>query len=66
MVHWVHSAPESPTEWLLRTLLLVFREVHGNHSGDNMAKIVMGIFDKAGLSSKVCITSHKTFVQTNL
>ena len=65
-VHWVHSTPESPTEWSLRTLLLAFREVKGNHSGDNLAKIVMEIFNKAGLSSKVCVASHKTFVQTNL
>jgi hypothetical protein len=45
-VHWVHSAPESPTEWSLRTLLLAFWEVQGNHSGDNLAKIVLGIFDR--------------------
>ena len=53
-VHWVHSMPESPTEWSLHTLLLAFREVKGNHSGENLAKIVMEIFIEAGLSHKVC------------
>ena len=53
-VHWVHSMPESPTEWSLRTLLLAFQEVKGNHSGENLAKIVMEIFNEAGLSHKVC------------
>ena len=42
-VHWVHSAPESPTTWLLCTLLLPFWEAKGSHSGDNMAKIIMGV-----------------------
>ena len=53
-VHWVHSTPESPMEWSLHTLLLTFREVEGNHSGNNLAKIMMEIFNEAGLSSKVC------------
>jgi hypothetical protein len=53
-VHWVHSRPETPTEWSLRTLLLAFREVKGNHSGENLAKIVMEIFNEAGLLHKVC------------
>ncbi|KAN0138441.1 Ribonuclease H-like domain containing protein [Lactarius tabidus] len=52
-VHWVHSSPETPSEWSLRTLLLAFREVKGNHSGENLAKIVMEIFKEAGLSSKI-------------
>lgn len=59
-VHWVHSAPESPTEWSLRTLLLAFREVKGNHSGENLANLVMEIIDEVGLSSKVCAASYKS------
>jgi len=45
-VHWVHSTLETPTEWSLRTLLLAFREVKGNHSGDNLTKIIMEIFEE--------------------
>jgi hypothetical protein len=26
-MHWVHSTPETPTEWSLQMLLLAFREV---------------------------------------
>jgi hypothetical protein len=54
-IHWVHSKPESPSEWSLRTLLLTFHKVKGNHSGDNLAKLVMEILNKAGLTSKVHI-----------
>ena len=54
-VHWVHSSPEAPTDWSLRTLLLAFREVKGNHSGQNLANLVMEILSKAGLTSKVCV-----------
>jgi hypothetical protein len=56
-VHWVHSPKESPTEWSLRTLLLAFREVKGNHSGKNLAKVVMKILQEAGLTSKVCMVA---------
>jgi hypothetical protein len=56
-VHWVHSTQESPTEWSLRTLLLAFREVKGNHRGENLAKVVMEILKAAGLMSKVCAIS---------
>ena len=58
-VHWVHSTPESPTEWTLRTLLLAFREIKGNHSGANLASVVMEIMKAAGLTSKVREASYE-------
>lgn len=57
-VHWVHSTNESPTSWSLRTMLLAFQEVKGNHSGENLAKVFMGIIEAAGLTSKVRATSY--------
>ncbi|KAF8269644.1 hypothetical protein EI94DRAFT_1798926 [Lactarius quietus] len=52
-MHWVHSSPDSPAEWSLQMLLLAFREVKDNHSGDNLALLVMEIINKVGLSSKL-------------
>ena len=59
-VHWVHSMPESLTEWSLCTLLLAFQEVKGNHSGENLANIVKEIFKEAGLLHKVCYITQNT------
>ncbi|KAN0130476.1 Ribonuclease H-like domain containing protein [Lactarius tabidus] len=52
-VHWVHSTPEFPSKWSLCTLLLAFWEVKGNHSSENLAKLVMEIINDAGLPSKI-------------
>ena len=57
-VHWVHNPVESPTEWSLRTMLLTFQEVKGNHSGANLSKVVMEIINEAGLTSKVHVQSQ--------
>ena len=65
-IHWVHSTLESLTKWSLRTMLLAFWEVKGNHSGDNLAKLVMEIINEAGLSSKVCEASYKTLLQPDM
>jgi hypothetical protein len=56
-VHWVHNTPDSCTEWSLCTLLLTFQEVKGNHSGANLARLVMQILQEVGLTSKVCVAS---------
>ena len=47
-------------------MLLAFWEVKGNHSGDNLAKLVMEIINEAGLSSKVCEASYKTLLQPDM
>jgi len=47
-VHWIHSTQESPMEWSLCTLLLAFQEVKGNHSGKNLAKVVMESSNQQG------------------
>jgi hypothetical protein len=56
-VHWVHSTPDAPTKWSLRMLLLAFQEIKGNHSGENLARVVMEIIKLAGLTSKVSLAS---------
>jgi hypothetical protein len=65
-VHWVHSTPNSPNNWSLRTLLLAFCEVKGNHSRDNLAKLVMEIINEVGLKSKECIAFFETPIQTDM
>ena len=65
-IHWVHSTPDSPNDWSLCMLLLAFCEVKGNHSGDNLAKLVMEIINEAGLKSKVCIAFSETPNQTDM
>jgi hypothetical protein len=64
-VHWVHSTKQSPTDWTLRTLLLAFRKIKGNHGGDNLAKLVMEIFEEAGLASKVCSVEHSQRISSS-
>jgi hypothetical protein len=46
-------------------MLLAFREVKGNHSGDNLAKIVMEIVNEVGLTSKVRISLYEKPIQTD-
>ena len=64
-MHWVQCAQQSPTDWTLRTLLLAFREIKGNHGGDNLAELVMAIFEEAGLASKVCSVVRSQSVSTS-
>jgi hypothetical protein len=63
-VHWVQcaqqSCQQSPTDWSLRTLLLAFREIKGNHGGDNLAELVMEIFEEVGLASKVSVVCSQS------
>ena len=47
-------------------LLLAFCEVKGNHSGDNLAKLVMEIINEVGLKSKECIAFSETPNQTDI
>jgi hypothetical protein len=60
-VHWVHSTPASPTKWSLHSLLLVFWEVNGNHSGENLAKLMIEIFKESGLTCNGSLTVCPTW-----
>ena len=54
-VHYIISSPDNPQHWELKTKQLVFTPIVGNHSGENIAKILLETIDAFGLRSKVNI-----------
>jgi hypothetical protein len=51
--HYITSLPGRPEEWELRTDQLAFTAVEGNHSGANMANIILRVIDRYDLRNKV-------------
>jgi hypothetical protein len=54
--HYIISSPENPHQWDLKTVQLTFAPIVGNHSGENIAKILLETIDAFGLRSKVFIS----------
>ena len=51
--HWIaETAGASTLE--LKSALIAFHHMHENHSGDKLAKTVMYLLDRAGVTVKVC------------
>jgi hypothetical protein len=53
--HYVTGSPKNPQQWELKTEQLAFTPIVGNHSGENIAKILLETIDTFGLRSKVRI-----------
>lgn len=53
-VHYIHASPEKPNDWELKTDVLGFTELEGNHSGANIASIILKVFNRYGIQDKVC------------
>jgi hypothetical protein len=51
--HYITSPTDYPSEWELRTDQLAFAAIEGNHSGANMANIIVRIIDRYDLRDKV-------------
>jgi hypothetical protein len=52
--HHISSPPDKPQQWVLKTDQLAFTPIVGNHSGENIAKILLEAIDNFDLRAKVC------------
>lgn len=53
--HYIQSAVDNPQKWELRSEQLAFTPIEGNHSGQNMSKILLKTVDRFQLREKVGI-----------
>lgn len=51
--HYIHSPPENPNDWKLKTEQLAFSPIEGRHSGANMANLLVRTVDRYSLRKKV-------------
>lgn len=61
-VHWITQ------EWVLRSELLQFSEIHGSHSGENLGKEIYNATSKFGINAKVSFITKcvpKPLIQSN-
>jgi hypothetical protein len=52
--HYIHSEADQPNEWELRSKVLGYTEIQGNHSGANIAAVILHVVDQYGIHHKVC------------
>ena len=50
--HWVAEV-EGTTALHLKSALIAFHRLHGRHDGKSLAKVVMQLLDRAGVTVKV-------------
>ncbi|KAK7034322.1 HAT family dimerization domain-containing protein [Favolaschia claudopus] len=51
--HYIDSPPDSPEDWSLKSDQLAYTPIEGNHSGDNLAKILVRTLDRYDLREKM-------------
>jgi hypothetical protein len=51
--HYIDSPPHKPNDWSLKTDLLGFTEIDGNHGGANQASIMLRVIDRYDIRDKV-------------
>ena len=54
-VQYIASPPDQPHIWRLKSHLIGFPEIEGNHGGENLAAVVLGVFNEYKIQSKVLI-----------
>ena len=57
--HYITAPEGRPQEWKLKSEQLAFTHFEGNHSGANMANVLIHTLDRYDLCKKVCINSHQ-------
>ena len=55
MGHYITAPADRPQEWELKSEQLAFTHFEGNHSGANMAKVIIRTVDRYDLRTKVYI-----------
>ncbi|KAF5327922.1 hypothetical protein D9619_003901 [Psilocybe cf. subviscida] len=51
--HYIDTPSDDPLAWKLKEEQLVFEPIEGNHSGANMAKVIVRVIDQYCLRSNV-------------
>lgn len=54
--HYIDAPVDKPQDWELKSEQLAFTHFEGNHSGANMANVLIRTVDRYGLRNKVCTT----------
>lgn len=52
--HYIDSPQDNPHQWRLKTEQLAFSPIEGNHSGQNIGRILLEAIEAYGLADKVC------------
>jgi hypothetical protein len=52
--HYISAPKERPQDWELKSKQLVFAPFEGNHSGANMANVLIRTVKHYGIHNKVC------------
>ncbi|RDB19397.1 hypothetical protein Hypma_013487 [Hypsizygus marmoreus] len=52
-IHYIDAPPDKPNDWELKSELLGFTEIKGNHGGANTAATMLNVFDRYGIRSKL-------------
>lgn len=53
--HYIGAPKENPHLWELKTEQLAFAPIEGNHSGQNIGRILLEAIEAYGLADKVCV-----------
>ncbi len=53
--HYIDAPPGQPNDWELKSQILGFQEIKGNHGGANLAATLFDVVDRYGLRGKVCL-----------
>jgi hypothetical protein len=53
--HWIEAPKNKPNNWELKSELLGFTEIQGNHGGANIASVILRIVDRYDIRKKVCV-----------
>lgn len=53
--HYIDAPPETPHVWQLKTEQLAFAPIEGNHSGQNIGRILLEAIEAYGLADKVSV-----------
>ena len=64
--HYIYSPLDKPQQWVLKTDQLAFTPITGNHSGKNIAKILLEAIDAFDLREKVCCLTLRLLAITHL
>jgi hypothetical protein len=52
--HYISAPRDRPQDWELKSEQLAFAPFEGNHSGANMANVLVRTVDRYGIREKVC------------
>lgn len=64
--HYITAPEDRPQDWELKSEQLAFTHFEGNHSGVNMANVLIRTIDRYNLRNKVCINFHHVIFHLTL